>query len=286
MKTSNKLLIAFGIFLFVVPLLGMVVISKVFYKDASNMNIAEIQKINNQPFQIVTEGRKAISVNEPFSAVNFPNGNNSSVELHFNKSANYGIKIPEELVGAIKLNVVNGVLNINFAKDLSISDFRNRIFIVVYAPNFHKLSAYNLFNLNCIAQTDSLFVDLDKTNFSIGESNVTEKEINKKGDIVSYKVFNHTFLKTLKLVANNSKIDITELNLNGLSIEANNNSEIYLDGSHFDKGESTIRNLAVKTVGQNQVNIKHINLEKASSDFSDSTQLNIPTPMLKLLLKD
>ncbi|MET4082475.1 hypothetical protein ABIB40_002433 [Pedobacter sp. UYP30] len=286
MKTSNKLLIAFGVFIFIAPLLGMVVVSKMYYKDSPKMNMAEIQDANNQPFQTASRGRKAIALNKPFSTVNFTNGNNSSVEVHVNKSESYGVKIPEQLAGSITTEVVNGVLNINFKKELSLQNFNQRIFIVVYAPNLEKLSANNFMNLNCVVQTDSLAVDLTKCFFTLGNSDVDFNHITNTGDTLSHSVSNQTLVKSLKVMANNSNINISGINLNSLNVLANNDSEVNLDGSHFDQGESAIKNLTLETSGKNQVSIKNFNLSKAKSNFSDSTQLNIPTSILKLLLKD
>ena len=286
MKTSNKLLIAFGVFLFLAPLLGMVVVSKMYYKDAPKINTAEIQKANNQPFQTASNGRKAIALHKPFSAINFPNGNNSNVEIHFNKSKSYGIKIPEELVGAIKAKVVNGVLNLIFNKELSVPNFNNRVFIVVYAPNLEKLSANNFMYFNCVVQTDSLAIDLTKCFFSIGNSNVNFNQFNNTGDTLSHGVSNQTIVKSLKVVANYSNINISGLDLNNLYIVATENSNIKLDGNQFDKKGATIINLELKTEGKNQVTLTNYKLSKARANFSDSTQLNIPTSILKMLLKD
>ncbi len=243
--------------------------------------MAEIQEANNQPFRTASKGRKAIALDKPFSEVNFPNGNNSNVEIHFNKSKTYGVKIPEELVGSIKAKVVNGVLNLIFNKEPSVPDFNNRCFIVVYAPNLEKLSANNFMYFNCVVQTDSLAIDLTKCFFSIGNSNVNFNQFNNTGDTLSPGVSNQTIVKSLKVVANYSNINISGLNLNSLRVVATDNCDIKLDGNQFDKKGATIGNLNLKTEGKNQVTLTNYKLSKARANFSDSTQLNIPTSILK-----
>ena len=286
MKTSNKLLIAFGAFLFIAPLLGMVIISKVFYKDASNLNMAEIQEVNNQPFSTVSKGRKTIVLDKAFSSINFLDGNNSSIEVHFIKSKSYGIKIPEEVVGSIKEEVINGELNISFNKEFSKPDFRQRIYLVVYAPNLEKLTANNFINLSCVVQTDSLVVNVARCYFSLGNSDIKLTSMNNKGDTLNHSVSNQTNIESLKIISDKSNINISELNLHSLNILANNDSEINLEGRKINQGQSEIKNFSIETSGKNQVSIKNFNFSKTKSNFSDDTQLTIPTSILKMLLKD
>lgn len=286
MKTSNKLLIAFGIFLFIAPLLGMVVVSKVYYISHHQEDVEKEQILNIQPLKTFTKRRKAIVFSQHFSTVNLSAENGASIDLYLNDDPNYGVKIPEDLVNYIKVDVVNGVLNINIKKDAPIPDFHNRIFIVVYGPTIERLQAKNWLNLDCKVQTDSLKVDLYNCTFSVGNSYLTQGYINNNGDTLSQKIYDDKKPTSLNLTLNNSTASVSGLNLQNLTVNAEHNSSINLDGNPLQKRQSTIEYLDLHTIGKNEVSIKNFKVQKGISDFSDSTQLNIATPILKLLLKN
>ncbi len=286
MKTSNKLLISIAVLFFMVPLLGMMIRSKMYYKSY-NVSFNADQSLNNQSFKEKTPGRKAIVINEPFYAVNLVDANNSSVELHLNHEDNYGVKVQDDLADKFGFKVENEVLNISFKDGFSINDYRNRVMVTVYAPKFKEVSANHTFNLNIITITDSLNIKLQNCGFfstgKDGDLLTVTKLVN--GDTVKHETFNGTQFKNLNIFLDHSKMAMSPIDLNHLNISAQNNSTVEMEGAGPNVKESVIEHFKLITLGKNEIKINNFNLKELKGEISDDTKLEVPTSMLKRLFK-
>ncbi|MEO5909875.1 MAG: DUF2807 domain-containing protein [Pelobium sp.] len=286
MKNSNKLLITLATLFFIVPLMGMMVISKLYYKVNSTSDYLTTQVLNNQPFKEKTKGRTSIVINEPFNAVNIVNANNSSIELHLNQDENYGVKIQDDFMKDLDFKVENGVLNIFFKNGLSIDNYANRIMINTYAPKFKKISAFNTAYLNLVSLSDSLNINLRDCNyFSIGYSAITTAKV-VNGDTTNHEPYNKTQFKNLNINLDKSTLKMNNLNLEHLNIKAQNNSTVEMESSGINANESTIEHFNLNTLGKNEVKIKNFNFKEAKGEISDETKLEAPISILKQLFKN
>lgn len=290
MKTSNKLLIALGILLIVAPLMSMIIISKIYYKPVNKKDPFTEQKLNNQTFKENTPGRTASTIHQPFFAVNLVDANHSSVELHLIQENNYGVKVPDDIAEHLDFKVKNGILNISFKGGFSMPDSKNRMMITAYAPRFEKIIALNTSNLNLITQSDSLSIRLkDCKYFSISEGlGFTSTKVTVvNGDTVKNETYNNKpKFKNLNIDLDHSNLNLSIVNLYQLSIKAQNNSEVEINGVEPPNKQSNIEHFKLITIGENDVKINHFNPKEMKVEVSDETKLEVETPLLKKFFKN
>lgn len=284
MKTSNKLLISLGIIFFIVPLLGMMIISKIYYKTADNERSFNE---NDQTFKTPSE-KTAILIDKPYHAVNIVNGNGSSIELHLHQEENSGVKIQKDLVENLSFKVENGILNITLKNGFSVPGFGERMVIFAYSPRVDSLSVINTSNFNLVTVADSLDINLKGCNsFSIGGNSLMESYEIINGDTINHKIFDKTIVKKLNVDLDESKFLMSDLNIEHLAIKAQNHSSIELNGNSQNKEKSIINNLKIKTLGENTVKINNfIQTNGIKADLSDETTLEIPGSILKSVVKN
>lgn len=283
MKTSNKLLILIVTLFFLVPLTGMIIVRKTFYVSAGN-NFGYTPELINQPLKTETPGRKTIVINQPFDAVNLVNANNSSVELHLDHDDNYGAKVQEVIADQFSFEVEDGVLNISF-KDGFSNGYRNKPIITVYAPQVKKLSANNTANFDLITVTDSLSINLKDCNFfNTGNTRIATITTVVNGDTVRNATYNETSLKNLNINLVNSKMDMRSINIDRLTITAQN-STVEMDGGGSTGKQSSIAHFNITTIGPNTLQIKNFVLKDVKAEISDDTYVYVPTVILKKLFK-
>ena len=112
MKTSNKLLIAFGAALILIPLMGMIYQAQVNYKtgDYSSENLD--REKNDNHFSNPSENMSSKTM-LPFTAVNIDDAKNRGIYIHFIKDDKFGVKVQNDLKDSIDFTVdANGQLQI------------------------------------------------------------------------------------------------------------------------------------------------------------------------------
>ncbi|WP_069660738.1 GIN domain-containing protein [Arcticibacter eurypsychrophilus] len=286
MKTSDKLLISVGILFFIIPLMGMIIVSKVYFKTAKTQDNVTYEFFNDKSFAKPSKGRTAIPINRPFHAIHIINGNKSCMELHLNQSNDYGVKIPKGSKEEISFKVKNNVLNIILRKGFRTPSYENRMLITVYSPKFDALSIKNTSDFNLIATSDSLNISLANCkSFTVQNPNVEAHTLKSKGGLMNYKTVNTMLIKNLNVDLDNSEFSLSDQSVDNLSFKAQNNSTINLDGTNENKGKFVAGKLKIKTLGVNVIKIDNFTAKEIKADFSEETTLEIPSSILKLLVK-
>lgn len=287
MKTSDKLLILLGILFFIIPLTGMVFMSKVYYKTSANNGNVTYEFSNDQSFTKPSKGRTAIPIHQPFHAIHIINGNGSCIELHLNQSNDYGVKIPKGFVEEVSFKVEKDILNISFIKGFKIPSVRNRMLITAYSPKFAGLHITNTSYFNLITTADSLNIGLKYCKFTTFQNpNMKAYILTEKGGSMKHKTGNKALIKNLNVDLDNSEFILNDLSIDNLNFKAQNNSTINLDGTNENNGIFIANNLKIKTLGANTIKIDNFVTKEVKADFSDETTLEIPSSILKLILKD
>lgn len=279
MKTSNKILIAFAAALILIPVLGMVIVSATQYKEDKYIQTVNlpIESLNN--LEKSTEGyvKKDLAV---FDKIEIANGKELMFQLSVINSEKYGVKVPEGFKDNISFSVdKNGILQIKFDDKLDRSGNNGYgVIVLVYAPNVNKVDASKLGGLTLNTQADSLNLtvsDIETVNFGSSVTYHANRETTN----------NNTRVQNLNLNLSNSNFNSYNNSFNNLSIKANRNSSITIWGEEENKEKYSIENLNLNAQGNVKVKVENIRVKNSSADVSDSTELAVPTYMLKQMFK-
>lgn len=280
MKTSNKLLITLAVLLIIIPILVVAVNVKMNYRPSKGNDFVEEQEINAEPFEKVSQDRIAIPFKTSFSSVNVPDAKRIYLELHLIKSAKSGVKVPTDMKNDIAFNINNaGTLQINFSDKLDRSgNHRNGVVILVYSPNIDKLNLNNASNVVLTAKTDSLGVNVTRTEMLIFGSPITFSSNGKVN-----RVINQTDIKKVDISLDSSVFNSGNINYQKLNIMGKNSS-INIEGEPQDN--KNIKNLTINTFEKSEVKIDKVKVDKISGSLSDETTIAMPVKYLKQMLKD
>ncbi|UKT63755.1 GIN domain-containing protein [Pedobacter mucosus] len=279
MKTSNKLIVALVLTLLIIPLGVIAYIVKTKYVPASEYSYLNRQDGSSEPLNAKTPGRFAIPISQKFNKVSILNGKQISISLHLTNSETAGIKIPNYAKESITYKVENGVLNIILKDDFNATRF---VDIVVYAPIFKSINLNEVRLLELTAKSDSLQVNLNKTeSFSFGGMITTR---NNKGEIT--KVINQSDIKNLVINLNDSKFSSFSNSYQNIEINTKGKSEIELNSGEDNNEVYTIKNLKINTLDSAKIDIKNINIDKFSGKISDNTIIQMPAANLKQFFKN
>lgn len=279
MKTSNKLLIALAATLIIIPILVIAVNVKLNYRksDSRDSYFGSIM-INNEAFEHKSLGRLAVPIAQPFTSIKFDDAMGSSVQIYVKKDKRYGVKIQESFKDLLTTTVnKNGELLISLNKD--IKNKVNKIIIVVYCPTIKNIEIKNAFVTELAAVADTLNVSIENS-----ESIFFTGPFSSKDDTSSVtKTTNHTEINTLKLSLKNTEFDGYYSVVKNLNITA---SKSRVNIGSDDKAEiSFYNNLSIVARDTSTVKMENVKANTLRGDFSDDTQLQIPTSILKQLLK-
>lgn len=280
MKTSNKILIAFAAALILIPVLGMVIVSATQYKKGTYTTDrfqAPDESLNNLEKATVGYVKKDLA---GFKKIEIADGKGLAFQLSVINSDKYGVKIPSDFKDNISFSVDNdGILQIKFDDKLNRSGNNGYgVIILVYAPSISKINASTLGTLTLNTEADSLTLavkDTETVNFG---SSVTYHGNRETTD-------NHTKVQNLTLDLESSSFNSYNNSFNNLSINASKNSSIEIWGEDESKDKYSIENLNLNTQGNVKVRVENIRVKNSSADVSDSTDLAVPTYMLKQMFK-
>lgn len=278
MKTSNKLLIAFAAALIVLPILGMVYASQVWYTDSKKW-ADEAKKDDSFGETSSSMARKELSA---FQSVNIASGNGMYFGIRLIKDTKFGVKIPNQFKDQIKFTVdAQGVLQVELtAKE---SHNNNYLTLLIYAPETKAISIAEAGGMNLNAKTDSLAISLKKSGELVFDS---ETSINKLS-VVTEDV---NALNIEKQVAKSLYLDLKHTNFTSewasyqdLSIAAADNSNITIKGDEREGKKYSIQNLVLTTGDVARVEIEGITVGNCKGSLSDQTVVNMPAVNLKQL---
>ncbi|MES2417876.1 MAG: hypothetical protein V4541_06785 [Bacteroidota bacterium] len=282
MKTSNKLLITFALALILIPLLGMVYVSQVNYKNGK-YGEDEVKKVEN--FTTPTKNMASIAASTAFDAVTIENARNKGIYIHFIKDEKFGLKIPEKLKDSIDINVnANGQLQINFRNKQDNSNYEYQT-ILVYAPNMRQLNITNASSLFLDAVLDSLSLTVKNSNSINLQNDLKISHLNVNTDNVKSFYIRKIDVKSLVLTLKNTKFNSAQNSFDNLSINASDESEITLNGDNNENNSYAIRNLNLNTLNKADVKVEGIKIDHCSGSFSNETTVQMPAVNLNQMYK-
>lgn len=280
MKTSNKLLIAFAAVLIIVPILGMVYVSKALYVDEEKWS--EIKK-QTDSFDAISENMEAIPLNK-FSSINIPDGKETSFSIYLIQDQKSGVKIDKGDKDDVQLSVdAQGQLQIGLT---GLKDTRSYINIYIYTSNINAISVVNGGTVDLVSKTDSLVINLKKTKYlSFGSTSAFQK-LSITADEGSHINIDNGITKSLNLKLNNTSFVSNWASYQDLNIVAAGKTNIAIQGD-VEQGKKVfqIQNLTLHTTDSATVNFEAIKIQKATGSLSDQTTIQMPIINLKQILK-
>jgi len=272
MKTSNKLLIAFASALILIPVLGIAIISRVYYEkgDSSAPGNTEMDT-----FGPVPKDMPALAVTAPFESVNIEGADQFYLAVRLVQAEKTEIRYADNLKGLISTTVDSkGQLQIVLKKSDQQRDNYTRIWI--YGPGIKKLSIVNGRGLNLNAKMDSLQLSLINTGSGHFDPETNIGWLSVRTDKVGEISFRETATKSVSLDLNGTNVKSEMSSFDNLSINAAGNAEIELNGGYGEAAGKTVKHLTLNTLGKAKVRILNMQIDRCSGKFSDSTQVEMP----------
>lgn len=277
MKTSNKLLITFALALILIPLLGMVYVSKVNFTDGKGA--AADQAINakaDADFNTPSIDMESKTITTPFESVNIADAKAMGVYIHYVEAAQYGVKVSKNLKDSIDFKVdANGQLQISF-KNMSAGRDSYYVSILVYAPAVKQINVTNTKALSINAKTDSLNLNVNKSASISFDKDAQINKVNINAEDVENVNAWESKIANLYLKLKNSDFTSTRSSFETLSIASSGKSQIELKGGDEGKDISTIKNLVLNTVDVANVKLDRVKVSNCSGRLSDQTEVQMP----------
>jgi hypothetical protein len=283
MKTSNKILIAFASALILIPLIGMVYISRVEYKVGKD----DEQKVyENDHFKSSSPDMASTAISQPFSAIQIKDAKGYTISIRLVEDKDYGVKVDDYLKDEISASVdANGELQLVVKSTKNVG--RTFARIIVYAPKINRFSIAKANQVSLYAKLDSLNFMVNNTPSIYLDSDVKVNKLsiaaNGEGDEI---YMTHTAINSLNLALN-----AVNLNSNGCSfanltvVTTAGKNKIEIRGDRESKGEYTINNLKLNTAAETDIKIKDVNIDSCSGTVSDQAELTMPVKNLRQLFK-
>jgi hypothetical protein len=271
MKTSNKLLIAFAAALILIPIVGIAIVSGVYYEKESTANSGT----EMDTFGPVPKDMPALAVNAPFESVNIEGGNQYYLAIKLVTAEKPGIKYSDNLKGLIIATFDNkGQLQVRLKK--SENQRENFARIWVYGPSIKALGVTNGNGINLNAKMDSLRMDLSNTGSAQFAPDTHIGWLSVRANHVGEISFRESKTKSVSLDLNGTNVKSEMSSFDNLSINAAGNAEIELNGGYGEAAGKTVKHLTLNTLGKAKVRILNMQIDRCSGKFSDSTQVEMP----------
>lgn len=277
MKTSNKLLIAFAIATFLIPVIVVAINVKLNYKNAKEW-ANEVK--NDDHFS--TPSTHMISKKLPaFSSINVNNGNNIFFNIRLIKDVNTGVKVTQSFEKLISFNVdANGKLQVSVNQK---SEQINYLSIFIYTPHFNDLELNNIDGLELTAILDSLNLLVKKSGaITFGDKTAISKLNVTTTDVSNVEVEQQN-IRSLSLNLKNTDFN-SNSSYQDLNISASGKSSIIINGNKELKNQ--INQFSIKTIDSASVTISNINILSLSGNLSDQTTVQMPVSYLKQIVKN
>lgn len=271
MKTSNKLLIAFATALILLPVLGIAIVSGLYYEKESTTGSTK----EMDTFGPVPEDMPALAVSTPFQSVNIEGGNQYYLAIKLVTAEKPEIKYSDNLKDLITTAVDNnGQLQIILKKSKNQRENYARIW--VYGPNIKALGLVNGNGMNLNAKMDSLRVDLSSSGSAHFDPDTRVDWLSVRTNKVREISFRETNTRSVNLDLNGTNVKSEMSSFDNLSINAEGASEIELNGGYGENPEKVIKQLTLNTLGKAKVKVFNLRIDRCSGHFSDSTQVEMP----------
>lgn len=282
MKKSNKLLIAFGLTLILLPIISMAIISRVYMEQG---DYRQNRENGSAALNAPTRGMKTLQMPIPFTKVNIEGDNQLAIIVEIIKDDKYGVKIADDTKDQFTPEVdENGQLNIVVKKPLKEENNFGRI--IIYAPNVKALNVVNANSLNVRAKLDSLQLNITNSqSVWIEGDGLIKKLVATTTKVGGFGISDGTVASAV-LNLNSASFTSRSNNMDYLKITTKGNSEINIQDEHRDdQPDKVIKNLVLNTLGKTNVKISGVKINNCSGSFSDSTQVEMPAVNLNQMYK-
>lgn len=278
MKTSNKILIAFASALLLIPILGMIYVSRVEYKEGKYANDVVYK---NDHFKDEAPNMVSTPISKSFNAINIKDAKGYFINIRLVEDKDYGVKVQGKSNNTFKFEVdENGVLQIDVANKTEDSHYYGMV--IIYAPNIKALTVAKADGVELNAKQDSLSLNLSNNgNFNFSSASQLNKVLIIATDVTNINV--EKDIKDLQLGLTNTPFSINSASFDNLTI--NTNSTIELSSADSEKDKYSIKNLIVNTTGEASLKIENIKVLQCSGSFSDQTKVQMPAANLNQMFK-
>lgn len=276
MKTSNKLLIAFASSLILIPLLGMIYISRFEYKAVKPGEKA----MENNHFKSASPDLASIAIAQPFSAVQIHDAKGYRLGVRLVEDKDFGIKVEGFLKDEISTTVdANGTLNIVFKEGTTSRTYTT---IIIYAPKINKLNVSKTRYLSLNAKLDSLAIQVGKGTSIYLDADVEVNQLAVATDS-SEITLNGTQVKQLALTISSTRVESRACSFATMSITSTGKSDVEISGNYEKKKSYQIGHLILNTNNENEIEIADVSITNCSGRVSDQTKLTMPAKNLRQL---
>lgn len=287
MKTSNKLLIAFAVLMFVVPLTIMAYTINKNYKDPEEI---KKQEEANLHFNTPSVGFNSVALQKTFKSISIigkSQPQNPRIwNVFFVNDKDYGVKVSDTFKDLVEVSVdVNEQLHITFKGE--IKNVWYPIIIYIYAPKIEELNVSNLNEmvLRFKDKTEALQLNAKDVNtldlrdeFNVNHLSIDAEKVNGL-DLGGEGV------RSLDINLRSSNFNSDRKSYDSLNISASEESALNIIGDQPDKDPIAISQLTLNTSGEVEVNITNIKLNAVSGSLSDETMIKMPISYLKKMIK-
>ncbi|MFA6277751.1 MAG: DUF2807 domain-containing protein [Pedobacter sp.] len=285
MKLSNKLLIGFALALILIPLMGMIYVSRVYYKEGNDRNLADmVRKVDN--FSTPTENMESKAMATSFESINIEDAKRLGIYVNIIKDEKFGVKIPKELKDVINFNVdANGQLQIAFSKNKQAKNNNSYTTIWVYAPNIKQVIVSNANSVYLDAKLDSLILNVKKSGSISLQNDLELKSLTINTEEVKDLYLSNVDIKSLTVKLNGTDFKTQNNSYESLSIETHGKSNIEIS-SYEDKSKAyAVKNLTINTFDVADVKVENIKIDNCKGSFSDQTTVQMPAVNLNQMYK-
>lgn len=281
MKTSNKLLITFAAALILLPLLGMIVVSRVYYKAGPRVE-ADIVVVKS--FDMKTEDFTNLPTSA-FQTVNIPEAKAVRFNIHLVKDTKFGVKVSNHIKDRVSVTVDgSGQLQVSVKNEGG----KGRTYgdLYIFSPNVSALAISNTDEVVFTINQDSLQLSVKEIE-SVYFENTKLKSLRATADHVNVFSMIAEEFGSVNLNLTNSSVISRAASYESLVINSSGKGDIEISGSEKNKEKVyTIKDLVINTTDEGKVSLGNITVDKYSGKFSDRTQVEMPASLLnKMYLK-
>ncbi|MDQ7948224.1 MAG: hypothetical protein REI78_07110 [Pedobacter sp.] len=279
MKTSNKLLIAFASALILIPILGMVYVSRVNYKVGKPSDIVE-HKIEN--FSTPTANMSSVAT-AMFNSVNVADAHGASIDVRYVVDEKSGIKVAEEDKDLVSAKVdANGQLQIAIKADVK---ERNFIDIIVYAPSLKDVNINNTRRTYLRGNVDSLIFNVKKAEWAGIDSRSDINHLTCNAIDVEDFSIGREQIKSLTVTMDNANFRSEGNSYDALDVTTKGESTVEIIGDYDGLKKFNIQNLNLNTLGKTDVKLVNIQVIKCTGSLSDETNVQMPAAAIKQMFR-
>jgi len=277
MKKSNKLLIVFAAALILVPLLGMIYVSRVKYE------VGTYNADRERHVETLESASKELTKMEStaFQTVAIISADPIRISVYVVKDAKFGVKVSNDIKDQVKINVgADGQLHVNIKKLTDKQRGIHNADIFIFAPNVSALDLNSIASASIDVTQDSLNLKLQNAGNIYFDETATLKYLQVSATSGSdIKVFQGK-ISSMDLNLNETNFEAENTSFEKLVINSTGKAKISIEGDENNATAYAINDFVINTTGEAHVNLLNVKINKSAGKFSDETKLRVPAAVL------